>query len=291
VWETVGPKGEKLALKFMHAIGHRSAPEELRSIQRIRALEHTHLIHFEQVWSHPQFIIIAMELADGSLQDLLDVHQEEFGTCLAAEDVVEYLTQVADVLDFLNTRQHNLNGQRVGYQHCDVKPSNLLLCGTIVKLCDFGLSAPTTATLRPHRRAGTTAYTAPEVFQGCLSSTTDQYALAITYCQLRVGRLPFADSPKTFTKSYLRPDPDLSKLDPEEARIIARALSNIPQQRWPSCRELMARLGQVIATRKVTSNVANTKGYRKGGVQTPKGGALTGAADFDASCGHVRAPA
>ena len=93
---------------------------------------------------------------------------------------------------------------------------------------------------------GTLCYTAPEVFQGWLSDRTDQYALAVSYCELRSGRLPFSDTPETFDKKYLRPEPDLSMLSPAEQPIIARALDAVPQDRWPSCSNLMTRLTQCL---------------------------------------------
>jgi serine/threonine protein kinase, bacterial len=242
VWEAERDDGQKLALKFIPAGNHSIASKEIRSIQCIRQLEHPHLIRIEQVWCHLGFVVVAMELAEGSLHELFVCYKEQHESPLPHETVLDYLTQAADVLDVLNARQHKLNGQRVGYQHCDVKPSNMLLCGETVKLCDFGLAAPTTAKLRSHRRAGTLDFTAPEVFQGRLSNWTDQYALAVTYCQLRGGRLPFPDSPNGFKASYVRPAPDLTMVPSEERPILARALSATPQQRWPSCLEMMAQL-------------------------------------------------
>jgi serine/threonine-protein kinase len=89
---------------------------------------------------------------------------------------------------------------------------------------------------------GTVEYSAPEVFQGQVSERTDQFALAVTYCQLRSGRLPFRDSPADFDRSYLRPNPDLSLLTPRERPVITRALAPLPRDRWQSCAELVARL-------------------------------------------------
>jgi serine/threonine-protein kinase len=85
-------------------------------------------------------------------------------------------------------------------------------------------------------------YAAPEVLQGRLSDWTDQYALAITYCQLRGGRLPFPAVPNPLPRGYNRPPADLSMLTPREKPIIARALSLVPQMRWPTCSEMMAQL-------------------------------------------------
>jgi serine/threonine protein kinase len=187
-----------------------------------------------------------MELAEGSLLDLLEAYYSEFHTPIAPDQVCRYLAQVGDTLDFLNARQHSVDGRRVSFQHCDIKPSNLLLFGETVKVSDFGLASPTSSMLKFHRRAGTLDYAAPEVFQGRLSDWTDQYSLAVTYCMLRGGRLPFTDTPPKFDPEYVRPTPDLSMLEARERPIVARALAPIPQNRWPSSLELVTALGKAV---------------------------------------------
>jgi serine/threonine protein kinase len=115
-----------------------------------------------------------------------------------------------------------------------------------VKLSDFGLASKLTSPWKLHRRAGTLDFAAPEVFQGQLTERTDQYALAVSYCRLRGGRLPFSDSPTSFRRDYVRPEPDLTMLSPAERPVIARALAPFVQDRWPSCNELIGRLGAVV---------------------------------------------
>jgi serine/threonine protein kinase len=245
VWEAQTTAGNSLALKFLPCGDSLAASKEIRSIQALRQLEHPNLIRIDQVWCHLGYIIIAMEIAEGSLLDLLEAYLAEFNTPIVPEQVCMHLAQVAEGLDFLNTRQHMLEGQRVAFQHCDIKPSNLLLFGETVKISDFGLASPTSAMLKFHRRAGTHDYAAPEIFQGRLSDWTDQYALAVTYCLLRGGRLPFTDTPATFSRSYVRPAPDLTMLPEAERPIVARALSSVPQNRWPSCKEFIAQLAKL----------------------------------------------
>src|SRR5262249_33299661 len=238
--------GNAVALKFMPTGDSTAAAKEIRSIQAVRQITHSHLIHLEQVWMLPGYIVIAMELADGSLLDLLDAYLSEFNSPMVPEQVCMSLSQAAEGIDYLNTRQHPLDGRRVAFQHCDIKPSNLLLFGDNVKIADFGLASPTSTPLKFHRRAGTLDYTAPEVFQGRLSDWTDQYALAVSYCVLRGGRLPFTDTPRTFEKSFVRSAPDLSMLPAEEQTVVHRALLPTPQDRWPSCKEFMARLSKIV---------------------------------------------
>jgi serine/threonine protein kinase len=103
-----------------------------------------------------------MELAEGSLLDVYQRNQAQYATPLPPEQVCRYLSQVARALDFLNTRQHVIDGQRVGIQHADIKPSNIRVFGDTIKLCDFGLATGTTARFRPHRCQGTPDYAAPE---------------------------------------------------------------------------------------------------------------------------------
>ena len=68
-------------------------------------------------------------------------------------------------------------------------------------LADYGLASSISCQLKPHRRAGTIAYTAPEVHQGRLSNWTDQFSLAVMYCQLRTARLPAVMTPDNASRN------------------------------------------------------------------------------------------
>jgi serine/threonine protein kinase len=239
VWKAQQADGTFVALKFMPYNDGQSAARELRAIQIIRQLRHPGLLRIHQIWCQPRYLVVSMELAGSTLADFAARHQAEHGRPPTAGSVCQYLAQVAEVLDFLNARQHLVEGRKVGFQHCDVKPSNLLLFGDKVKLTDFGLAAQTAATVPTHFRGGTPGYTAPEIHQGLLSQQTDQYALAVTYCELRTGRLPFAEAAPPGS------EPDLSLLGPEEQPLLTRALARTPQDRWPSCREFLAQLRRV----------------------------------------------
>jgi serine/threonine protein kinase len=242
VWKATRPDGRPIAVKFLSCDSRQAASQEIRALQAVRHLRHPNLIGIEQVWCHLGYVIIGMELAEGSLIDLLEVYRAEFGMAIVSEHVCHYLAQIAAALDFLNTRQHNVGGTRVAIRHCDVKPSNMLLFGECAKLADFSVATQSTSALRYHRRVGTLDYIAPEVFQGRLSDRSDQYGLAVTFCQLQGGRLPFPNGPSNFQPDYVRPEPDLSMLSARERPIVARALEAVPQDRWPSCGQLIQEL-------------------------------------------------
>src|SRR5262245_46040535 len=222
-----------------------SAAKELRAIQAMKAIRHPNLIRIDQVWSVPGYVVFSMELADGSLMDLLYAYYEEYGTPIVPERVCQYLLQAAVAIDFLNAHVHELDGQRIAFQHGDLKPSNLLLFGDAVKLADFGLAVPMPTSRINRNPSGTVQFAATEVFQGALTDTSDQFALAVTYCLLRGGQLPYTDSPPSFRVPYTRPIPDLGMLPEAERHIIARGLASSPSSRWPSCRAMIEALSRI----------------------------------------------
>lgn len=240
VWEADSPNGEIVALKFLRCDQDVRASQESRAIQSVRKLQHAQLIRIDDIRSCPGFLVIAMELADGSLQDLFDAYREELNTPIPTDCLWPLIAQTASVLDFLNQRHHLVNGQRVGFQHCDIKPSNLLLFGDMLKLSDFSLTTAVSAASIPFRRAGTLEFAAPEIYHGRLSDRSDQYSLAVTYHLVRCGRLPFEDLPSTFRMDSRRID--LSILPQGEHTAVARALSSSPIDRWPSCETFVTQL-------------------------------------------------
>src|SRR2546430_1021677 len=74
-----------------------------------------------------------------------------------------------------------------------IKPANLRTVGGAVQVCAYGLARALTDDVRKTASYGTPAYAAPERLTGNPSAWTDQYSLAISYYELRVGRLPFEE--------------------------------------------------------------------------------------------------
>ena len=244
VWEASTPSGQLVAMKFMSSSTVAQTAREIRSLQAIRELSHDNLLKIRQVWSLPGCIVIAMDLAEASLMDLLEVYLDELGHPIEVPKLAPYLVDVAAGLDFLNARKHRIDGRLVGLQHGDIKPNNILLRGDRAMLADYGLATPTSGAVTPCPRHGTAEYTAPEVFQGSLSERSDQFSLAVTYYVLTTGTFPYPEPPRDREKlrGYARPDPDLSRLGMAERLALVRALSPIPQDRYPNCAELVKAL-------------------------------------------------
>jgi serine/threonine protein kinase, bacterial len=244
VWEAINDKGEVVALKFISSDKTTSTIKEVKSLQAIQQLQHPNLLRMEHVSSVPGYIVIAMELADASLLDLLDAYQKEYKTTIPTDVLAPYMAEAAAGLDFLNTRQHMFEGRKSGFQHCDIKPSNILIVGKVVKLADFGLSAPTTAATNPYAKCGTLDFAAPEIHRGMLSEKSDQFSLAVTWYYLRTGAFPYPAPTDGFRRrySYARPAPDLGLVSRSERRILERALDAQPERRWESCEVLIREL-------------------------------------------------
>jgi serine/threonine protein kinase len=247
VWEAKGPGGQRVAMKFINCRATQVAAvgAEVRLLRSLHELRHPNIISLLGVFASSHYIILSMELADGNLEDLRQAYREETGRNIPPDHLLEILAQAAEALDFLaGVKLPGINPGSAGLQHCDIKPSNLLLLGDTVKVADFGLCAGTS--WKTHRTGwrGTPPYAAPELYNGQPTVGTDQYALAITYLKLCAGERPFFPGDPAATPPTL--PVDFTKLREKELPIITRALHPQPLARWPSCRAFIQALGQVI---------------------------------------------
>src|SRR5579884_1349577 len=235
VWRASAPGGFRVALKFL-AAEEAGAERELRALRTLQQLRDGHLLCLFGVWRIAGFFVLAMELADGTLMDRLERCREQGVPGVPREELLRCFEQAARGLDFLNEPNHVLEagGKAVAIQHGDVKPQNLLM-GTACKVADFGLLRSIGGNSPQKTFSMTAGYAAPEVFAGQPSRASDQYSLAVSWCQLRGGRVPFEGGPLQLLYAHSRTRPDLSMLPQAERSAVARALSKKPKDRWPSC--------------------------------------------------------
>jgi len=155
-----------------------------------------------------------------------------------------------------------------GVLHRDLKPENIMLqrlgAGEEqVKIIDFGIAklrdsivAPSTVT---GATAGTVSYMAPEQLSGrAVSAATDIYAVGAIAYEMVTGRKPF--NPETGFELLemqrggvrLKPSDLRPSLSEEADRIMLRALSFDPKERFQSARELGDALARTLASDTVT---------------------------------------
>ena len=246
VWKATGPGGFELALKFV-CLAESIGPLELRALQIIKDVRHPHLLATFGAWQVGRYLVIAMELAERTLLDRFRETAGQGFPGIPAPEIHEHFLDAARGLDYLNEPRHPSEGaEPVGIQHRDVKPQNLLLVGGSVKVADFGLARILEHTQTSHTGSMTPAYAAPEFFKKQTSSQSDQYSLAVTYCHLRGGRLPFTGGMAEIMAGHLLEPPDLTMLPEGEREAAARALAKEPRDRWGSCRAFVEALSSGV---------------------------------------------
>jgi serine/threonine-protein kinase Stk1 len=185
-------------------------------------LHHPHVIrlHSFEVDSQCQRAFITMELMRGMPLDRLLCERpqglpwgELRGIAIAALEALSY--------------SHDQ-----GVLHGDLKPSNLMLTDTGLRLYDFGLGQPLEGLLpglprlkRSRFTAWTPLYAAPELLAGeALSTDTDVYAISCVLFELSSGRHP---SPKQSEQKANLP----SNLPKPVAEALHRGFSSVPHTR------------------------------------------------------------
>jgi serine/threonine protein kinase len=187
------------------------------------------------------WVVVLTDLAEESLRDRLDACRQSGGPGIPAGELVCYFREAADALDYLHDGL---------FVHRDVKPDNLRLVHQHVQVADEHLflwrSLPDclggVAT-----SSGTPAYMAPEVWRGKISPRGDQYSLAVSYAELRLGRsVVRASGILDLMLAHLEGKPNLEPLPAAEQCVVRQALAKEPGQRFPSCRQFAQALAQVV---------------------------------------------
>src|SRR5262245_47241347 len=245
VWKADGPGGFKLALKFVRLTDD-VGPVELRALDVIRDIRHPHLLTTFGAWQVENWLVVALELAEGTLMDRFRTAVGQGFPGIPVPELLAHLRDAADGPDYLNSPRNPSDGPApVGIQHRVVKPPVLLLVGGRVKVADFGLSRVLAHSMTSHTGSMSPAYAAPEFFQRKTSSQSDQYSLAVTYCHVRGGRLPYTGNMAEIVAGHLYHPPDLTMIPKAERPAVARALDREPRDRWPSCRAFVEAVAAV----------------------------------------------
>jgi formylglycine-generating enzyme required for sulfatase activity/serine/threonine protein kinase len=244
VWKATAPGGFSVAMKFVQ-LASSAVDFERRALETIREIRHPHLLDIQFAVQIEDWLIIGMPLCDRSLADRLRECLRQRRSGIPVEELINYMIQAAKAIDYLNERRHRSpDGSLIGIQHRDIKPSNMFLIGDVIRVADFGLAKILQGTVSRHTGAMTPVYAAPEMFGGQVAQQSDQYSLAISYCELRTGTVPFTGSPSELMYAHLHKKPDLSRLPPSEQSVINRALAKEPENRWQSCQALVEALSK-----------------------------------------------
>jgi serine/threonine protein kinase len=253
VWSADAPGGLTKAIKFVFGtVDDERAATELRSLNRIKKLNHPFILSLERVEVVDSQLVIVTELAQGSLFDRYSEFRKRGFVGIPRDRLLRYLADAADGLDYL-CQEHDL-------QHLDVKPGNLLLIADRVKVADFGLVKDLQSISQSLMSGMTPTYAAPEMFDGRPGRYSDQYSLAIVYQELLTGTLPFRGrTAAQLANEHVNKTPNLDAVPLMERSVIAKALSKKPHMRFGDCREFMRALESCRADAKLSSSQAKSR--------------------------------
>ena len=249
VYKALDPRlNRTVAVKILHE--HISDSPEARArfareAQTIARLNNPHICVIYDVGRHEKTDFLVMELLDGETL----ARRLERGP-LPLDQALRYAAEIADALD---------KAHRQGITHRDLKPGNIMLTRSGLKLMDFGLAklrqsqivsslseAPTRVDATAEGTIlGSIHYMSPEQLEGAETDPrSDIFAFGAVLHEMLTGRKAFGGkSPVSVMSSILKDSPPpVSQLQPVSPpvvdRLIARCLAKDPDDRWQSAADL-----------------------------------------------------
>gem|GEM_PF-2452648 len=202
-------------------------------------LSHPNVVRAFKYGSLPcQWPYIAMEYVEGgTLRD----YMKRCGGRVPEKDAQTILAQIASALDYVHS---------AGIIHCDIKPENVLMQGSHVKLADFGIAV----TVDEGFAHGWCSYhyVSPEQLQGGrITPQSDIYMLGCLMHEMLTGQVPFeGDEGEVTARKTTRDGQSIRQRFQADTRIdvspamddlVQNMLKRNPEQRPAGARELVLR--------------------------------------------------
>ncbi len=236
VWKAAGPGGFPVALRLVAKRRPGVGPLD-RAISRMRQVRHANLLTTFGVWEIPGFLVVGMDLADGTVVDRFEA---AIGGGLPGIPFVElsaYLEQAARGADHLDRALRDERATDGDRGRRAIKPQDLLLVGDSLKLGGFGWWGLDVEDSGYRGANGIAPTPSPSVAAGGrtfpASVPSAQADLARIYCLLGGNDGGLTGNPRAARD--LPGDVDLSKLPAPQRPVVARALAPDPADRWPDC--------------------------------------------------------
>ncbi len=217
--------------------------QELKALSRVKTVRHPYILSLERFDIIEGQLLIVMELAERTLWDRFKECRAQGLPGIPRNELLNYMEEAAEALDLMNN-QYQL-------QHLDIKPQNLFVVYQHVKVADFGLVKDLEGMQASVTGGVTPVYAAPETFDGWVSRFSDQYSLAICYQELLTGQRPFPGANvRQLILQHLQAVPNVAPLPAGDQAAIAKALAKKPEERHPTCQDMVRLLRDASPQRK-----------------------------------------
>ncbi|XP_029980953.1 striated muscle preferentially expressed protein kinase [Sphaeramia orbicularis] len=176
----------------------------LQEYDILKSLHHERIMALHEAYVTPRYLVLISEYCSGKelLYSLIDRFR------YSEDDVVAYVTQILQGLDYLHTRR---------ILHLDIKPENIIVTYmNVIKIIDFG-SAQTFNPLFLKQFSppiGTLEYMSPEMLKGdVVGPPADIWSVGVLTFIMLSGRSPFMENDPQETEARIQAAKfDLSKL-------------------------------------------------------------------------------
>jgi serine/threonine protein kinase len=264
VWQAETPGGFPVAIKrILRPLEHAEAQLELRALGEIKQLRHSYLLQTRDYDLIDNHLYIVMDLADCTLSDRLKQCAAAHEQGIPLDELLRYIHEAAEAIDYMHRQK---------VHHRDIKPKNILLLEGHAKVADFGLARMVESQRLTVTGSGTAPYMAPEVWKRQVSAHSDQYSLAVSYAELRLGRMPFASTDMyTLMIDHIEGRPNLDGLPEAEQQALRKALAKDPAERYPNCTAFVEAIEQAVENVPVPSGAKRRKPKTRSDASRPPG--------------------
>eukprot|EP01083_Nonionella_stella_P208785 757434_1 len=197
-----GPKNYACKVMFQPAnTDTRTAIREKKAMMRLLQEPHPNLIAPIEVIQSTVSILMVFELAQGDLIQWLNMMIK---TTPAVEFHV-YLNAVQRITKGILNGVDHLH--KIGLIHRDLKPDNILLKGTTIKISDFGTVSDVggNQSVQTFTRVGTVKYMAPEIGTGKYGKPVDVWSIGCIMNLFWFHSVPFKNQREARTKQFKIP--------------------------------------------------------------------------------------
>jgi serine/threonine protein kinase len=203
----------------------------------VAALNHPHICTLYDVGNDADMHYLVFEYLVGEL-----LSERLLKGPLPFAEALRYAIQIAQAL--VATHEE-------GIVHCDLKPHNIMVTKSGLKLLDFGIAAipdagPQENSASNGKLPGTVAYRAPEQIEGLeTDARTDIFGFGLVAYQMVTGQPAFqGKSRDALTDSILKDDPPapsqlVPRVPPAMDFLLARCLAKRPSERWQSISDVL----------------------------------------------------